>query len=307
MYFGIHLSESVIFDLRIIPIIIVTIFSRHMTSVLLVGLGIGFSRLTFGITEAAWVGMANMLLLSLAGMLLLIAAKNWSFERKTLYSVLLLNLFNVCNIALLGVMPPAKYWLVVFPTAFPASVLISLLLVWMLRDLIEEYFNKLDLLHKANQDPLTKVYNRRALMHYYRQMLSSSSASEPMSVAFIDLDYFKKVNDDYGHVIGDRVLQEISQLIKRNLRDIDVVVRYGGEEFVVLLPYCNRDDALNAVERIREYVENHPIHVNELQIPVTISAGIASSSGSKNQDLIAKADEAVYKAKHNGRNRVEIA
>lgn len=174
----------------------------------------------------------------------------------------------------------------------------------MVKDLKVEYINKLDLLNKANQDPLTKLYNRRAFMHYYHKLTSEHSDSFPISVAFIDLDHFKRVNDQYGHIVGDRVLQNISNLITDHLRSIDIIARYGGEEFVVILPKCNKEDAMTALQRIRKTIEKGRIQVNEHMLKVTISVGIATTSEVGSKLLLKAADDAVYLAKEKGRNMV---
>ncbi|GGF25803.1 hypothetical protein GCM10010954_25930 [Halobacillus andaensis] len=303
MFFGIHLSQSVIFDLRFIPIIIVALYAKNPFQILMVGGGIGLLRFTFGMSEAALIGFINMLVLSITGMILSKQFKYRNFTRKIFIVSILLNTVNVVVIATLGVLSPGEYFRLVVPTAFPMSIALSLFLAWMVKDLAEEFRYKKDLMEKASRDPLTKLYNRRAFMRFYDQHAKDRNSA--LSVAFIDIDYFKEVNDTHGHVTGDLVLQKLSKLLSQNLRTIDIIARYGGEEFIVLLPHCNQWNAEKAMERIREAIEREVFHVNGLHLQLTISTGIATTDDVEASQLILAADEALYTAKNNGRNRVE--
>ena len=129
-----------------------------------------------------------------------------------------------------------------------------------------------------------------------------------MSVAIIDLDYFKTVNDEHGHAAGDAVLREFAQRCKQHLRDLDLIGRLGGEEFAVLLPYSNVDDASRAIERLRQHVTNAPVVYEGTAINISFSAGVTQlrQSDSKLDDWLARADEALYQAKENGRNQTVV-
>ena len=122
----------------------------------------------------------------------------------------------------------------------------------------------------------------------------------------IDIDHFKKKNDKFGHLVGDVILREVAALIKQNVREIDLVGRYGGEEFSVILVDTNKLDAQLAGERIRKAIESYKFKAYDEVIDVTISAGISSfpQEGQTTEDLIEKADSALYQAKNKGRNRV---
>lgn len=158
----------------------------------------------------------------------------------------------------------------------------------------------------ATTDELTDVANRRvfweAIEHRYEEFMRYEV---PMTVAIIDLDYFKKVNDTYGHAAGDEVLREFCRRSKEQLRDIDLLGRLGGEEFAILLPYTNEKDAVLAVERIRKAIASTPFDYDGQSITVTISAGVTElrSSDSKLDEWMARADEALYRAKEKGRNQ----
>ena len=130
----------------------------------------------------------------------------------------------------------------------------------------------------------------------------------PLCAIMIDIDYFKKFNDTYGHAIGDIVLKTVANIIKEQLREYDIPSRYGGEEFCVLLPHTNIKEALVVAERLRSAVQETKIDIgNGSIINLTISVGL-SELGVKDlaEDLYMKADSALYKAKESGRNRVEV-
>ena len=144
-------------------------------------------------------------------------------------------------------------------------------------------------------------------------MLSARRYNSGLLLIMCDIDHFKRVNDTYGHLAGDRVLKEVGRRIRENIRRADVAVRYGGEEFMLLLPRYNIDaDAPAAVaEKLRHAVAAVPIEIGERRqaIAITISVGVAAyavNQSETGQTLIARADAALYRAKQGGRNRVEV-
>ena len=168
---------------------------------------------------------------------------------------------------------------------------------------------------QATHDGLTGLWNRRAIMELLDQELGRCfRILTPLAIIMADLDHFKQINDTYGHMAGDDVLCEVSQRIGPNLRNYDAVGRYGGEEFLVVLPGCSSPDALRIAERIRESIATFPIETSAGNIPVTMSLGLAVTDEAKEIDresqkrvLVHAADEALYIAKREGRNRVSIA
>ncbi len=162
----------------------------------------------------------------------------------------------------------------------------------------------------SETDPLTGVYNRGKLQNVAAAFLDQAQKEEtPLSIVFIDLDHFKSINDENGHQVGDIVLVQLAQKLENSLRSNDIVGRYGGEEFVLLLPQTSKQQAVHTAEKIRAIIEDFCIDIPEKdkKICLTISCGVAAfPEDDINVDiLMAKADEALYLAKQEGRNRVE--
>jgi two-component system cell cycle response regulator len=162
----------------------------------------------------------------------------------------------------------------------------------------------------AITDTLTELYNRRRFQTIIEKEFNRSIRyGSPLSCMMIDIDYFKAINDNYGHRLGDQVLHEVAQTIRKDVRDIDTPARWGGEEFIVLLPETTKEKALEPAGRILNDIASHEF--NDLpDRRISVSIGIACTpdptidSGEK---LIVACDMAMYNAKHNGRNRVEVA
>jgi diguanylate cyclase (GGDEF)-like protein len=180
---------------------------------------------------------------------------------------------------------------------------------------LENTINRERLLISGLTDPLTELHNRRYLDRRLNEELSRASRyRQPLGCLFIDADHFKHINDNYGHQAGDSVLRELANRIRSRLRASDVATRYGGEEFALLLPQTNLNEAMLLAERIRLEVAGQPIQLdNGKLIELTVSIGVSETlpmlGKSRHEEvgehLLACADQALYKAKANGRNRVE--
>ncbi len=159
-------------------------------------------------------------------------------------------------------------------------------------------------------DPLTDAYNRRFGMGRLREEYARAVRAEgPLGILMVDLDHFKTVNDTYGHLVGDRVLRSVAGACRRVIREGDVLVRYGGEEFLVLLPGAGRDDVVQVGERIRRAVAETVVDDGQSRIAVTVSIGAATyrDSADSPEALIALADRALYDAKDAGRDQLTVA
>jgi two-component system cell cycle response regulator len=167
-------------------------------------------------------------------------------------------------------------------------------------------------LEMAITDQLTGLHNRRYMSRHLDNLISSAAQSgKALAFLILDIDYFKAVNDGYGHDIGDEVLKEFASRISANVRGIDLACRYGGEEFVVVMPDTDVTLAIAIAERLRKSIEANPIPISRPpgKLNITISIGIAGSEGSSDtaEALLRRADQALYSAKRTGRNRVVAA
>jgi two-component system cell cycle response regulator len=159
----------------------------------------------------------------------------------------------------------------------------------------------------ATFDDLTGLWNRRMILEQLECELNRTArGQQPLAVAMADLDLFKKINDAHGHAAGDAVLRDTAAALRLQLRNYDWIGRYGGEEFLILLPGCNTPAGVAIAERFRASIAAAPVHAGGIEVPVTVSIGLSSTAdvGFDSAALIAAADAALYRAKSGGRNRV---
>jgi diguanylate cyclase (GGDEF)-like protein len=181
------------------------------------------------------------------------------------------------------------------------------------------YINLSNLYQKATLDELTGLYNRHFLMQRLKEEIKKAwRYRQPLSLIFIDLDFFKRVNDEYGHQIGDQLLMELGDFIKKLIRDYDMACRFGGEEFVVLLPQTTLDNAFDLADRLREKIADHLFCASTKKLTMTASFGVSMTPEFQDQQapfndeqinliaesIVARADNALYQAKEAGRNQV---
>jgi diguanylate cyclase (GGDEF)-like protein len=162
---------------------------------------------------------------------------------------------------------------------------------------------------QAIRDVLTGLFNRRYLDEVFeRELARAMREGYPLTVMMLDLDHFKKLNDTYGHQAGDEVLKSLGNMLRKNARTEDIPCRYGGEEFLLVLPNMSLADARVRAEQLREKFESMHIAFGQFSMAGTLSIGIATfpGHGRTRDELIEGADQALYAAKHNGRNRVEV-
>jgi len=158
-------------------------------------------------------------------------------------------------------------------------------------------------------DHLTGMLNRGGLdLGYKREAARADRSNSPLGIALLDLDNFKHLNDHHGHQAGDAALVHISDIIRRTVRPSDVVVRYGGEEFLFLLPESDTAQAARALQRLQDDLQRHPLVHHGIEIPMSFSAGVTTRRrGQSRDDVIAQADQALYAAKRAGKMRVMAA
>ncbi|MBN2895319.1 MAG: GGDEF domain-containing protein [Campylobacterales bacterium] len=195
-------------------------------------------------------------------------------------------------------------WNLIALMRFIVASLVLLLVVYVTEYAFERMQRNLERLSII--DPLTGLYNRRKIDTLLSQALEESLRhNAPFSLCILDIDNFKQINDTFGHVVGDRVLQQLSALLQNELRTLDTVGRWGGEEFIIIMRRCGTKEALMVLERLRAHIETYPF---ESALKVTCSFGlhgVMQGSGDK-QQLISCADRALYSAKSEGKNRVAL-
>ncbi|MDR3762487.1 MAG: diguanylate cyclase [Acidobacteriota bacterium] len=161
---------------------------------------------------------------------------------------------------------------------------------------------------EASHDSLLRIWNRAAILDLLNTEISRAARQQaPLCLFFVDLDGFKQLNDTYGHLAGDAVLRNAAEKLSAAVREYDHVGRYGGDEFLVVLPDCNVESARMVAERVRQNIGCDPIMLGNHPVAITVSIGIAQwVFGQDLNGLLARADSALYKAKENGRNRIEF-
>jgi len=167
-----------------------------------------------------------------------------------------------------------------------------------------------ELRFEASHDRLTSLWNRGAILDFLDREVARAKRAGSIGVLMVDIDHFKSVNDSYGHLAGDAVLKQVAQRLPHAVRSYDWVGRYGGEEFLVIISNCSADTVAICAERLRAGVAGEPMRIDGKELSVTVSVGAAMATSGYEPafaDLLQVADEALYRAKANGRNRVEFA
>jgi len=185
--------------------------------------------------------------------------------------------------------------------------LITALVIFITNITVSTYQKKLETM--ATTDKLTGVYNRQAFDILFNQTLREIHREYvPVSMVILDLDHFKNINDTLGHLAGDEVLKHVVGVARSSIRDSDLLFRWGGEEFIVILKKCGLDMAFDMAEKIRLRIVNSPAGFGGRSITVTVSLGVAEYVKDESEDsLLRRVDEALYRAKQKGRNRVEMS
>ncbi len=166
-----------------------------------------------------------------------------------------------------------------------------------------------ELREQAIRDPLTGLFNRRYMNESMgREIMRAERENEQLSFIISDIDHFKMINDTYGHQVGDKFLVEVASLIKNNTRGSDIACRYGGEEFLLVLPDAAMASAAKCAEEIRKKCAKIIVYHEGKELKLTASFGVATypEHGKKAEEIILKADKAMYKSKQDGRNQVTV-
>jgi two-component system, cell cycle response regulator len=190
----------------------------------------------------------------------------------------------------------------------PAELKARLLVGKRIVELQQKLVSANDALHfAASHDFLTRVWNRGEILEFLRRELARARRGNlPVGVALVDVDHFKRVNDKFGHQAGDFVLQEVAKRFSSSLREYDGVGRYGGEEFLLIIPGCDLTTLVRRTNQIRASISNEPILSTPEATTITVSMGVAVAEPQESvESLLQRTDDALYRAKHLGRDRVE--
>jgi len=170
-----------------------------------------------------------------------------------------------------------------------------------------------ELIDMSHRDPLTHIYNRRYFAEQSGKILAFSKRNDlPLTILILDIDKFKNINDTYGHFVGDEVIIKVAKILSKHIRQSDIVARFGGEEFVMLLQNCDIQNGKNVAEKTRLDIQDSTITLKSKEIvDFTISIGVAQYDQKQDannlEHTVSRADEALYKSKNNGRNQTTIA
>jgi two-component system, cell cycle response regulator len=163
---------------------------------------------------------------------------------------------------------------------------------------------------QATRDSLTRLWNRSSILEALsRELARAWREASPLGVVMVDLDHFKHINDDHGHLAGDAMLREAARRMQNGVRQYDSIGRYGGEEFLILLPNCGEAESYAQAERLRKQLSQADVRIDETSLRITASFGVTAAVPGEPwtaEGLIRKADEALYAAKKSGRNRVQL-
>ncbi|MBX4887654.1 diguanylate cyclase [Rhizobium bangladeshense] len=309
MHDPVVMMPGLIYDARSILLILSPLYGGPIGMIVAALMMIAHRLMIGGI--GAMGGSVSILVVAGTGYLFTLMPRSWlgaGWRRS-----LLLGLATVSSFVVLAFLPPPVA-IELFQKAALPVMLANVAGVMLLSDLFHREKERVRILraleNEASVDPLTKLPNRRFFQRAADRCAEEAGSKRiPFSVIMIDIDYFKKINDTWGHSVGDSVLSKVANTIRAAIRKTDIAARYGGEEIVILLPYTRRQDALNVAEKIRRQVEAGNIVVDGQEIKVTVSLGIASADADAPdfQAALKDADTALYRAKAAGRNRCEMS
>jgi len=306
LMFSVNVTETIIVDFRNIAVILSAVFGGLLSAVITAVMIALFRVLHFGITKAAITAVVSILILAFGTSL--ISIYNMNQKLKWVY-MSTLNLL-VSFISLYTLISNKKIYFETMTLYSISTILIVLFLYRFTEYLREfnEFYNKLK--SDSTKDFLTGLNNVREFDNLFNKMVNRINRSEEqLSILFIDVDFFKMVNDKYGHSTGDLVLKELANILVHTCRDFDIISRNGGEEFSVMLFDCPISHAFVIAERIRRNVEEYKFQISQNEsIHVTISIGISAypEVAKKPKELLEQADAALYEAKKTGRNKISV-
>ncbi|ABW18176.1 diguanylate cyclase [Alkaliphilus oremlandii] len=305
MFNGFSLPSNMIMDFRVIALIISLIYCGSISSIITVMILIVFRLSYFGGHTASLLAAANLTTLWI--ILNMILKTKLDFAKKYIVMIVV----NICTsfIATWILIRDVNMVFNVVARYALATAIVSTVVYFVLSYIYRTNELYLRLKEEATRDFLTGLYNVREFEKVTNELFATIvQRKENLSLLMIDIDFFKKVNDTFGHSSGDLVLKQLSTIITSSCRSFDIVSRQGGEEFTVILLGCDHKTALEIAERIRKNVEDHLFIIDKNEeIKITVSIGVSSYPEVTNDPhhLLHEADDALYFAKRNGRNLVK--
>lgn len=304
-YYGFHINSGTILDFRLIPEVVTAVFGGTIAIVITAVISISFRLIYFGVSAYSIVTSSGIAIVALS--YVVFSALKIRINRKSIFLMGIWGLI-IRSIAFILLIDRKSILTEVLISLWAGTAILSIIVYYLIQYLITAQNLMLKLKENAGKDFLTGLNNSRSFDIYFNSYIKNSLENgKKLSFLMLDIDFFKKVNDTYGHPIGDFILKEFGKIIVSSCRSIDVVSRIGGEEFSVLLPDCSLNKTFEVAERIRINVQNHDfITENHDIIHITVSIGAAVyPDTTDNVDRISKrADEGLYKAKQSGRNKV---
>ena len=306
MYYSVHVDSTVILDFRNIPVILAAIYGGTIPAIISVTIMSGFRLIYFGVSKSSITAVIILILISIGCSL--ISSLNIPKKRKWIYSVLCSLIIG--NAGLVYLIDNLAVLKMLLPIYCLVTIGISVITYQYTKylDASSSLFRKLK--NEASKDFLTELNNVRSFNSMFNSLIcQAQEKKEKLSLLFIDIDFFKRVNDTFGHHNGDIVLKELGCLLTSTCRSFDIVSRNGGEEFSVMLLDCSKCHALEIAEKIRKKVEEHDFILSDgTKINITISIGVSTYPDiiTEPDKLLESADSALYEAKQTGRNKVVV-
>ena len=306
MIFSVHITPTVITDFRTIPIVLSAIYGGIIPSIISAIMVCFFRTVYFGVSNTSIIS-AIAVMISGIGFGIISIIKE-SRKDKWIHSVIYLLLISIVTFVILIEDKVLLFKvLVIYCSANLFVAYFSYRYTEYLAELVE-FYKKLK--NEATIDFLTDLNNVRQFDKFFNNSAKQTiRKGEPLSLLFLDIDHFKKVNDTYGHSSGDIILKGLADILRRCCRSYDIVSRNGGEEFSAILLDCSALNAIKVAEKIREQVETHEFYIFEkLNINVTVSIGVCTYPDStiNIDNLLSYSDNALYEAKRGGRNKVVL-
>lgn len=309
MHFSIQVTADTIVDLRFVPVMLLVIFIG-IPPAIISSLVVIAGRFLFGINISA-VAAAVLMLALIAGFIVIHkSSKKSSAEVNSYKTGLLMIVYSnlVFSIIITYLITDFDTLKNLIPSYWLISLMGGLTAIFFVEYIRKTQFLLMKYESESTTDFLTGLNNVRQFDSVWNTLINNATEKdERLSLLMIDIDHFKKVNDTYGHPIGDKVLAELGKILTHASRSFDIVSRNGGEEFSVILPDCPQQQAVELAERIREKVEAHEFRISSTEsIHITISVGVATypETVPDTAEIFVSADDCLYKAKRTGRNRV---